>query len=127
MNHAIKFRYWDHELQTFVYSDEFDLETQCFRLEAFFAKANLYAYNAFLQQFSGLLDKNEKEIYEGDILRSENIFKKSDYEFYFCEYEINFSTSAFVLKNKKKNWNFGGESKMLEIVGNIFDNPQLLA
>lgn len=78
-------------------------------------------------QFTGLYDCNEKEIYEGDILRYINFDKKE--ELYIVEYSED--TASFMLCKP----NFKHKSPMnqehinslgFEIIGNIYDNPELL-
>ena len=74
-------------------------------------------------QFTGMTDKNGKEIYEGDIIRFVNGQKKVSGEWVDNEfiYTIEYSEGAFcgVL----------GLSKALcavEVIGNIHDNPELI-
>jgi hypothetical protein len=66
-----------------------------------------------LMQFTGLLDKNGKEIHEGDIVSCENEQETVEYtdraEFYpFGSHD------------------FSWEGKECEIIGNIYENPELI-
>lgn len=67
-----------------------------------------------LMQFTGLLDKNGKEIYEGDILKTLAGTKG----------EIEFKFFMWTFYNTHLN-NWGG-SKGLEVIGNIYENPELM-
>ena len=67
--------------------------------------------------FTGLKDKNEKEIYEGEILTNE-----------INNYECIFWKGCFVAKligQKKKNQGYLA-LEILEKIGNIYENPELL-
>lgn len=68
-------------------------------------------------QYTGLHDKNGKEIYEGDIVKYENIIGK-----------IMFFNGSFVLSDfeEEEEWELGVINQELEIIGNIYDNPELL-
>lgn len=67
---------------------------------------------AELMQFTGLHDKNGKEIFEGDILDFENGYIS----------EIHFSNACFLLNDgmHRENLSHG------KIIGNIYQNPELL-
>jgi uncharacterized phage protein (TIGR01671 family) len=72
-----------------------------------------------IMQYTGVKDKNGKEIYEGDILRS-----KSDWEDrpHYIGPVIH-SEGIFMVDDKcgtflKKDW--------VEVLGNIYENPELL-
>jgi uncharacterized phage protein (TIGR01671 family) len=84
-------------------------------------------------QFTGLYDKNGKEIYEGDIVShpwKDPIFGDLVETGQFVHSTICFNNGAFVV-----NYRLQGEYiylqdfvrlKCLEVVGNIYDNPELL-
>lgn len=78
-------------------------------------------------QFTGLLDKNGREIYEGDILR----FANSDSG--VCEVRWNDSVSAFCIRfhfehelGLKPLGSWQECERDIVIIGNIHDNPELL-
>ena len=73
-----------------------------------------------LMQYTGLHDKNGKEIYEGDIVRKFNgIIGKVIYE--HSEFIID------VTNNKKLDYGrLDLIENFIEVIGNIYDNPDLL-
>lgn len=71
-----------------------------------------------LMQFIGLKDKNEKKIYEGDILK-----------FVYGQLsEVIFYGARFVLDDKKRPtvFDYITSPNLYEIIGNIYENPELL-
>lgn len=75
-----------------------------------------------LMQYTGLKDKNNKEIYEGDILSDGNndkpykvIFENGSFR---AEFEGDFEEYSFDLIDVV--------AQGCEIVGNIYENPELL-
>lgn len=72
-----------------------------------------------LMQFTGLKDKNGKEIYEGDIVEDNG---------YRLRYQIIFEDGEFRLDGKT-SFSLRGIVPFLndyEIIGNIYENPELL-
>jgi uncharacterized phage protein (TIGR01671 family) len=83
------------------------------------------------QQFTGLLDKNGEEIYEGDIVRWDNGIAKDEYRGSIWQIIWDNDYAQFTLKlikglftdtpYFKRHWRH-----YLEIIGNIYSNPELL-
>lgn len=73
--------------------------------------------NIVFQQFTGLLDKNGKEIYEGDLVMNNDHM-----------WEITWKEGCVYIENRtgKGTWWIGGEHMHCEIIGNIYENKDLL-
>ena len=115
----IKFRVWDK-----INKDMFNVESINFQERRVYK--DTVSYRKFedidLMQYTGLKDKNNKEIYEGDILfesfgerNYKVVFKngsfRTEFEGYFDEYS--FDLIDVVLD-------------LCEIIGNIYENPELM-
>lgn len=80
-------------------------------------EGTLCGYNGEPEQFTGLKDKNGKEIYEGDILGYwgtttwEVLWVEKKCAFRFGNYVLNFPMTECIKK---------------EVIGNIYENPELL-
>ena len=135
----IKLRAWDCErnkmakVTWFGFNDgELTLEDEeCSTWQA------VYGYTAKVMQYTGLKDKNNKEIYEGDILKERTPsgfnysvvkFGEIDISSFSCESKM---CTCFYhdFSNFNDNWGevaLGNNLKNIEVIGNIYENPELL-
>ena len=95
-----------------------------------YAKKNQSCINSYkvdpetVGQFTGLQDSKGIDIYEGDILQ----YKENNYKVYWVDNEYRFNVARFNKKNSLdmlSNLNYFEESG-IEVIGNIYDNPELL-
>jgi uncharacterized phage protein (TIGR01671 family) len=75
-----------------------------------------------LMQFTGLLDKNGKEIYEGDLIKAE----EPDFETGVFIYKVDFHDASFWGQDKDFNHYPLRQFTDIEVIGNIYENPELL-
>ena len=139
----IKFRVWNTNINRFMREDEKNdnymdvttgkLVSNCYSVHEYGNATEYYNDGSYkLLQFTGLLDKQGVEIYEGDVLKISNISVLR------CE----FRNGCFVLVHSKE---FAGVDNLLwgnlgrlydagmndifeltEVIGNIYENPELL-
>lgn len=82
-----------------------------------------------LCQFTGMIDKNGKRIWENDIVRTTK-FGKDDGNGHnyagFDVFVVKWDDGGFALFNKWRRFNLRTDEKSYEILGKVFDNPELL-
>ena len=120
MNNRFNFRMWDINTKRFyyMYLDELIGLTRTISIPK----------DATIQQYTGLTDKNGKEIYEGDIVQynQNSSYDNMDFITKWSDDKLGFifqSNSGEQLVNQTPHLN---RFKHLEVVGNIFENPELL-
>ena len=133
MNREIKFRVWDNFNEQFLKSDTANLNFlyngQWLPVSKFIGSESYT-----IQQFTGLKDKNGKEIYEGDMvnLTKRGITHGPDAEdVKNAEVWYSLEDCAFVFgkyKSADYTWWYSMADVLydFEVVGNIFENPNLL-
>jgi hypothetical protein len=113
----IKFRAWDK-----INKDMFNVESINFQERRVYK--DTVSYRNFedidLMQCTGLKDKNNKEIYEGDI-----VFLHGS------KYKVIFKTEGarFVLRNNEFELEItfiNNNNKRMEVLGNVYENPELM-
>lgn len=115
----IKYRTWDADAKTMC--GPYDIT------DAFFNhKESRGSGNGVLLQFTGLLDKSGKEIYEGDIIHIE---KSHHWDALFGYFKVDFTHGYFAIFDCEGSlveqlWNCHQAS---EVIGNIYEHPELLS
>ena len=128
MNREIKFRAWDGvEMWPYAMPTLDHTKINISKQEDGSWNRYVYFIKCILMQYTGLKDKNGVEIYEGDIIEINHPFRRRKYTgdvvfsdgqfngkgFYFSHYDI-------------PNNCFSEGIEYLTVIGNIYQNPELL-
>ena len=137
----IKFRAWDKEEKGIYYVAQlrFDLSYSAEGYTPLFAvylgsNHQHSIKEVELMQFTGLKDKNGKEIYEGDILEYKfnklvdfRNGEKIEPEWIRERRVMRFIEDRFSFAKDIKKPNYFEYPSMSEVIGNIYENPELVA
>jgi len=133
MNRIIKFRAWDKKNKRWV-----EPESRCIGFDGSIGICENQFHSLdedfpILQQFTGLLDKNGKEIYESDIVKTKEIPRS--YIFY-CKIHACFILGINIMGDPREGGNVTADTHIaslenniedsIEVIGNIYENPELL-
>jgi len=130
MNRELKFRCWDKINKKFVPPSHIAINGNGILLvtdSGMYEKLQNKNYcnvdqEYVVQQFTGEYDKNKKEIYEGDIIRSySEEFINENYEG-----EVVFIDAGYHVKVNDKDYMGIWSGDDIEVIGNIFEHPELL-
>jgi uncharacterized phage protein (TIGR01671 family) len=140
---VIKFRAWDFEnkvmnFPTIEFNPKYVMQLNCSYMGEFNGK-KYDSVKMILMQYTGLKDKNGKEIYEGDILvfttLSDSGITETKHDPVFIQWNNYKSTYDF---NDNKNrvlgdypffkyWTLESMRQYeVEVIGNIYENPNLI-
>ena len=138
-----KFRAWDKELQTMLDVSLIDFKKGVLVGEHWeFGETNFMSFEEIvLMQSTGLVDKNDKEIFEGDILEIQGIkmiVKFGSYKYLETSKNnghllgilhdgLGFYVECINVADPDRTSPFEPETlKESAVIGNIYENPELL-
>ena len=131
MNREIKFRVWDVENKEMLEVQELDFEPTFYggRIAIRPDQYNDYfdTEDMILMQYTGLHDKSGKEIYEGDIVYCQTKFGKAKAIIKFIDGKFVAYWDSILTHPQNGHCIACYEiNKRFEVIGNIYDNPELL-
>lgn len=146
MNRKINFRVWDKEREGFLHKVDIDSDIIYADTKWYIHGGHALDDNYVMQQYTGLKDKNGKEIYEGDIITTYIKRWDSNEEKYClvndkftgspelkighvwyanpCEYIAEWAVSFNHLYSEDSIPY--SKTQSVEIIGNIYETPELL-
>ena len=133
MKREIKFRLWNPERSVVTAGNE--LNTILWTTDGEFVKEFIDKKMVWMQ-YTGLKDKNGKEIYEGDIVSFQNRIHEvcinftgyylQRYKLWNGEFKKAFCYSMCLITKPQNGDKFIGIVDEAEVIGNIYENPELL-
>jgi hypothetical protein len=121
----IKFRAWDGKEMTTT----FDITSQGGVRRILLGTPSVELSYYKLMQFTGLKDKNGKEIYEGDIIKDDDLTEI--YEVIWQDWYPGFGLRrpkniTTGLGTAEQELNSETSRGTIEVIGNIYENPEIL-
>ena len=127
-----KFRAWDKRFSEFVedffVSEDGKIYKKTKDTDYGFAISRETSDKVILMQSTGLFDKKGKEIFEGDIVQFEDCYEFSDY-LYVNTGIVEWCQGGFHITNRDSvsmEDLIDGDLLDVTIIGNIYENPELL-
>mgnify|MGYP000259234524 CR=1 FL=1 len=134
MNREIKFRAWHKDLKKMFKIGQITLEKGTWNFDPndrdFIGMSIPFQPSFVLMQYTGLHDKNGKEIYEGDIIKCEQYIGGNFVDYCIEKGFVEFKDGEFGLHRKQGYYQslrkFIEYDYELEVISNVYDNPELL-
>ena len=117
----IKFRAWARDQKEMCYDFLFMSVDSPPRIQIR-TSATFSVVYTHVMQYTGLKDKNGKEIWEGDIVS----YGDNVYPIVFNERMAQFQARGFCQTSFDSPWDFTEELFGIEVIGNVHENPKLL-
>jgi hypothetical protein len=108
MNKRVKFRIWNTTAEGYAEEYRYNGQLSDIALDE----------DEIWQQFTGLIDKNGKEIYEGDIIKGLHDFGPAGFHERTMTIYFNNTEGGY-------GWNYWDKST-IEVIGNIYENSSSL-
>lgn len=129
----IKFRAWDKTHKRFIDKHSFAINFNPVDDKQFHGTIIKLGYHEDLyelMQYTGLKDKNGKEIFEGDIVEAEITKEKKAITkvWYFAPTWMlaDYTTGKLCGSYEMSDFGRGENLEDIEIIGNIYENPELV-
>ena len=131
----IKFRFWDKENKKMIYGAEETYDYGASGVPIMEDNFGLLLKNSgeYVMQYTGIKDKDGKEVYEGDIIWKRCEYNRQTYE---CWYEVIYEQTGFYLKIVNYSIDTNDDVKVgvkvgfpygdFYVVGNIYQNKELM-
>ena len=119
MKREIKFRYWNGVTQKMVNDPEMPYKEG-------WKVSDLFSDRGWVwMQFTGLLDRNGKEIYEGDVVSNGEEYGRRKVK--WAQEDAGWFPFS-VCSDPNIGWECGAiiDADECEVIGNIYENPELL-
>jgi hypothetical protein len=129
-----KFRAWDKRFSEFVedffVSEDGKIYKNTKDTSYGFAISRETSDKVILMQSTGLKDKNGKEIFEGDVVTFEDEIRcGDDLDIFLNIGVVEYGQGMFYISNRQSvcaDDLLDGEMWDVEVIGNIYENPELL-